>query len=240
VPEAEQLARQAGDPELAAGPLAGLDVVVALQIDERRVAAIWRSSGGVVAAGSVGKTREPWVIEATRCMDIGSNPVVLAGVLPPGAVSPVVDGDLVVANGYWLCRTNKRLLRREPEILHYLDVEGEPFAHAVSFDGAPRLWPRQAPSPALVDADDWRIDVVEQGYFGSAAFEVAVRMGVEEATVPARPIPGTVLGHRHGFELAAQDGTWAAVCECGSFDITMIGRGEAPERLDFELMTGDD
>jgi hypothetical protein len=238
MPESEQLARQRNRSAPAAGPLAGLDVIVALEIDDRRVAAIWRSSGGIVAAGSVGNTPEPPVIEATRCMDVGSNPVVLAGVLPPGSVSPVVDGELVIANGYWLCRTNKRMLRREPEIIHYLDVEGEPFAHVVPFDGLPGLWPRQAPARALVDDEDWRI-TVNEGQYG-AAFEVAIRLDVEEAGVPVRPIAGTVLGHRHGFDLAAQNKVWAAVAECGSFHVTMVGSGEPPERLDFEHVDGSD
>jgi hypothetical protein len=42
---------------------------------------------------------------------------VLAGRLPPGAVGVVgVDWELVVANGYWICKTSLRTLRREPEI----------------------------------------------------------------------------------------------------------------------------
>lgn len=146
-----------------------------------------------------------------------------------------VDGELVIANGYWLCRTNKRSLRYEIEVTEYLDVEGEAFAHAVPFDGVPDLWPRQAPPRELVDDDEWRVDVNDWGPFAPAAGEVAHELDADEATVPVRPITGTVLGHRHGFELAAQTGVWAAVSECGGFAITIQGRGAPPERLDFDL-----
>jgi hypothetical protein len=40
---------------------------------------------------------------------------------------------------------------------------------------------------------------------------------------------------RHGFELAAQDGVWAAVATCGAFALTIERRGEPPSRLDLEL-----
>lgn len=237
--EEEQLARQGGrGAEPAGSPLAGLDVIVSLRIDEHRVAAIWRDEEGHVhASGSVGRDREDWTV--SRCIDIGSNPVVLAGQLPPGAVRPAgLDGELVTGGGYWLCRTGKRLLRREPEVTSYEDVEGKPFAHRVPFDGVPDLWPRQAPPHEQADQDEWRIHVEDWGLFAPAAGEVAQELGVDEPKVPVRPITGTVLGHRHGFELAAQDGVWAATAECGGFAITMIGRGAPPERLDFDLVPG--
>jgi hypothetical protein len=56
--------------------------------------------------------------------------------------------------------------------------------------------------------------------------------------VPARPLAGSVLGRRHGFELAAQGGVWAAVATCGAFAVTVEGRGEPPERLDLERIEG--
>jgi hypothetical protein len=52
--------------------------------------------------------------------------------------------------------------------------------------------------------------------------------------VRSRPIAGSVLGRRHGFELAAQDGVWTATATCGAFAITVDGRGDPPERLDLE------
>jgi hypothetical protein len=63
----------------------------------------------------------------------------------------------------------------------------------------------------------------------AAALEAAVSVSV---SVPVRPIAGTVLGFRHGFELAARDGVWAAVAECGPFSVTVEGRGPPPDRLD--------
>jgi hypothetical protein len=245
MPEEEQLARQGGRGEATADPLARLDVIVSVRVDEHRVAAVWRGAeGDVEASGSVGHTDE--VTSIWRCTQLGSDPVVLAGQLPPGAVAAVVaDGEPVVSGGYWICVTRSRTLRRDPEI-SFLDVDGNVFEHDVPFDGLPRLWPTQAPPGArlvqrgggteVLEADEWRVEITDWGPFAPAAGEVAHELGIEEAGVPARPLAGSVLGRRHGFELAAQGGVWAAVATCGAFAVTVEGRGEPPKRLDLERL----
>jgi hypothetical protein len=220
-------------------------VIVSLRVDEHRVAAIWRvpEEGIVVASGSVGYdegTESVW-----RCTELGADPVVLAGQLPPGAVAPVLtEGVPIVSGGYWICLTRDRSLQSDPQI-RFLDVDGEVFDEAIVCQGVPWLWPTQAPPGARVvqhgagtevlEADDWRVEITDWGPFAPAAGEVAHELGVEEARIPVRPLAGTVLGHRHGFELAAQDGVWAAVATCGAFAVTIEARGEPPPRLDLEL-----
>jgi hypothetical protein len=245
MPLEEQLARQGGRGDTPADPLVGLDVLVSVRVDEHRVAAVWRDADGEVqASGSVGYSDDVWSV--ARCTDLAADPVVLAGRLPPGAVGVVgVDGELVVANGYWICKTQLRTLRREPEIA-YRDIDGHVFRHAVPYDGMPRLWPTQAPSgprpvqwgdgTLVFEASGWRVEITDWGPFAPAAGEVADELGVDETAVATRPIAGTVLGHRHGFELAAQDRVWAAVAECGGFSVTVEGNSEPPERLDLELV----
>jgi hypothetical protein len=87
---------------------------------------VWRDAEREVqAAGSVRYSDDVWSV--ARCTELAANPVVLAGQLPPGAVGVIgVDRDMVVANGYWICKTRLRALRREPEIA-YRDVDGDVF-----------------------------------------------------------------------------------------------------------------
>jgi hypothetical protein len=242
MPEEEQLARQGGRGGApVADSLAGLDVILALRIDEHRVAAIWRDADGdILASGSVGHTDDTQAV--FECVDIGSNPVVLAGRLPPGAVAVAgLEGELVSAGPYWLCVTGRRLLTREPSV-SFVDADGEVFENAVPHDGMPRLWPVQASEAGrrtqwgdgieVHSGGGWQVSVMEHGPWAPAAEEVAEELGVDAATVPVRPIAGTVLGHRHGFELAARDGVWAAVAECGAFSVTVTGQGDPPARLD--------
>jgi len=89
----------------------------------------------------------------------------------------------------------------------------------------------------VFEHDGWRVEVTDWGPFAPAAGLVAHEVCVDEATVVPRPIAGSVLGHRHGFELAAQDGVWAAVATCGAFAVVVEGTGEPPDRLDLERLT---
>ena len=243
MPEEEQLARQGGRGSTTAGPLTGLDVIVAVRVDEHRVAAVWRNAEGYIeACGSVGLSDD--IQAVTRCAQLGANPVVLAGELPPGAVAPALDdGEPIVSAGYWICLTGRRTFRRDP-MVRFLGADGEIFEEVVLADGLPCLWPAQGPPGARVvqrgggtqvlEAEAWRVETSDWGLFAPAAAQVAHELGVEEASVPARPIAGSVLGRRHGFELAAQDGVWTATATCGAFAITVGGRGDPPERLDLD------
>ena len=124
------------------------------------------------------------------------------------------------------------------------------FEHRVPFDGVPRLWPRQAPTGAalvqrgggteVLEAGEWRVEITDWGPFAPAAGEVAHELAIQEASVPVRPLAGSVLGWRHGFELATHGDVWAAVATCGGFAVTVEGRGEPPERLDLELWEGSE
>jgi hypothetical protein len=90
--EEEQLARQGGRGSATTDPLAGLDVIVSVRVDEHRVAAIWRvpEEGIVVASGSVGydeETESVW-----RCTELGADPVVLAGQSTFRAFAITIEG----------------------------------------------------------------------------------------------------------------------------------------------------
>src|SRR3954470_14237543 len=136
-----------------------------------------------------------------------------------------------------MCVTSSRLQDRDPEI-SYVDADGDVFEDRVAFDGIPRLWPRQAPPGAqwvqrgggteVLEGGGWRVETSDWGPFAPAAGEVAHELGVQETSVPVRPIAGSVLGRRHGFELASRAGVWAAVATCGSFAVTVEGRGGPP------------
>jgi hypothetical protein len=87
----------------------------------------------------------------------------------------------------------------------------------------------------VLEGGGWRVETSDWGPFAPAAGEVAHELGIEDATVPVRPLAGSVLGQRHGFELAAEGDVWAAVATCGAFAVTVKGRGEPPARLDLDL-----
>jgi hypothetical protein len=63
---------------------------------------------------------------------------------------------------------------------------------------------------------------------------IAEQLRVDAARVASRPIVGSVLGRRHGFELAAEDDIGIAAADCGGFAVTIRGAGEPPPRLDLE------
>ncbi len=53
---------------------------------------------------------------------------------------------------------------------------------------------------------------------------------------PVRSLPGSVLGQPHAFELAADRDAWAAVADCRTFSITVLGQGAPPARLDLDAV----
>jgi hypothetical protein len=191
-------------------------------------------------------------------MTLGDNPAVVAGALPMGAAqvafklgrAPWVEPDQI-NRGFWIRRLEAREVHWTPT-LAYRDADGIEFAIEVPFDGpeTPALWPVQAPSAGRlathsrrskqVEGDGWRVDTSSYGIdlahaqavLDSAAFIVAQALRLPEAAVVSRPIAGSVLRHRHGFELAAHGDVWAAVANCGGFAVTVQGTGTPPDRLD--------
>lgn len=109
IPIAEQLRRQHGTLAQA-DPLAGLDVLVRLPIDEQRIAAVWRDELSLS-----GSARAPaQAFELAWNTQLGSDPEVRAGWLPPGAVEACVrdrSGDWHRARtggNTWLCALPQR------------------------------------------------------------------------------------------------------------------------------------
>jgi hypothetical protein len=258
----EQVAREEGATENAADLLRRLDVLVSLQVDEMRVAVVYRDAQGVWSSGRYGyEDPEP----LGRWRDLGSNPAVLAGRIPLGAATvnlrvsapgPWMQPD-ALNRGAWICALDTRELRRAPQ-LRYLDAEGAEFAVEVPFEQPepPQLWPVQAPSPGrlvshshgsgnTVEGGDWEVEISTVGP-GAGATEtpgefLAWRgIRVDPARLPSRPIAGSVLGHRHGFELAAPSGIWVAIADCGGVQLVVRGVGEPPTRLDLELLEPDE
>ena len=258
MPYAEQLARQT----VAAGvedPLSGLDVLVSHRVDALRVAVVYRDhTGRTWASGRYGfDDPEPFGRSLGPGLDqpkhLGSDPAILASTLPAGAADVAVRvgrGPWTKPNqinrGVWICALNAREVTYTPQLVYY-DAEGVEFAITVPLDGpeAPSLWPTQAPSSGrlagrgsggkLLEGGDWEVNISNCGPFETAAEVLAEDVGVHEAEILSRPIPGSVLGHRHGFELASRDGRWLAVAECGGFAIIVRATGELPARLDLEL-----
>lgn len=150
--------------------------------------------------------------------------------------------------GYWICALDARELTRIPNLV-YRDAEGVEFAISVPLDepGLPRLWPSQAPSPGrlvahgtmnLLEQDEWQVEIQNFGMapLQSPAELIAEQLRCEVARVPSRSIVGSVLGHRHGFELAVHSGFWVAVADCSEFAVTVKGMGDPPLRLDLERL----
>ncbi|MBE2320776.1 hypothetical protein DVA67_032755 [Solirubrobacter sp. CPCC 204708] len=228
VPIAEQLARQQNLSP--ADPLTGLDVAVSQRIDEHRIAVVWAAENEMAYVASSRAPADPtWISLNT---ELSRDPEVRAGVLPAGAAGALVQDrsatwhSAPIGRNVWLAVLPQRSGQGEPA-LRYLDVEGAPFELTLPFAGVPALWPQQAPGspklgltgPDLVTyrAGDWTVTVTgESGY--------------TEAVL--KPIPGTVLGHVHGFGLKTVDDGWNARAECGNFIVRVEGIGETPARLD--------
>ncbi|MBE2320552.1 hypothetical protein DVA67_031610 [Solirubrobacter sp. CPCC 204708] len=229
MPIAEQLERQRGRTQ-PADPLAGLDVFLTWPIDEHRIAAVWRSDWGHQASARA--PLEP--IEIGFNTEIGRNPEVRAGWLPPGAVGAQLRDRAGVwhearaDHQVWLCVLPQRAGQRDPAI-RYLELGGAIFQRLEHPDALPALWPAQAPGPPELSqstdgvlaytAEDWY--VVTQSHTGI------------ETHAAFRPLTGTILGQPYAFGLEnTDDGRWRAVAVCASFTVDVEAGGRPPERLD--------
>ena len=226
-PVTEQLQRQLG--QTRPDPLADFEVAVSWPINPHRVAAVWRSERGFEASA-----RAPFEpIEILLNTEIGRDPEVRAGWLPPGAVGAAVQDrngtwhDARASEQVWLCVLPQRAGQKEPTA-SYREAEGtlyEPFTHNA---GLPALWPSQAPGPPELSqssdevlaysADDWYLVVL--GY-----------AGVETGSV-FRSMPGTILGRPHAFGLQTIGNRWRAVALGASTTIEIEADGRPPKRLD--------
>jgi hypothetical protein len=233
IPIAEQLRRQLASPA-PADPLAGLDVLVALPIDDQRVAAVWRGELGL--QGSARAPADPW--ELGWNTQLGADPEVRAGWLPPGAVGARVRDRTGVwhqahtSESVWLCALPQRAGQHDPPVV-YRDVEGNDFWLEVEGEGdeLPSLWPTQAGvAPRLVQRAS---DVL--GY-DARGWHVFVERNAGREDTAFRPLPGTVLGRPHGFGIELRHAGWRAVAVCGSFTVEIEGAGEPPARLDLEAV----
>jgi hypothetical protein len=235
MPIAEQLRRQLATP-MSADPLTGLDVAVSLPIDEQRIAAVWREELSLWGAARV--PGEPWPVGWNT--QLGSDPEVRAGWLPPGAVAASVCDragawhEARTGGGVWLCALPQRSGQNDPPVA-YRDVEGTEFRLEVEVDGLPGLWPVQAGvAPRLSQRSS---DVL--GYHGGGWWVFIEGHGGHEQDTDFRPLPGTVLGRPHGFGLELRHGRWRAVAVCGAFTVDIQGDGEPPARLDLEAVPRD-
>ncbi len=232
MPIAEQLRRQlgtSGPPD----PLAGLEVMVAWPIDGQRVAAVGRHEFGFD-----GSARAPAdALGVGWNTQLGSDPEVRAGWLPPGALGARLRDRAGVwhearAGGrVWPCVLPQRAGQVDPPVL-YRDVEGDEFPLEVEVEGLPALWPAQAGvAPQRTQHGG---GVLGYGAEGWQVF-IESHAGFEETEF--RSLPGTVLGRPHGFglELTSNHG-WRAVAVCGTFTVDIEADGEPPSRLDLEAV----
>ncbi len=133
MPIEEQLRRQLGtepDPD----PLAGLDVLLSVRIDEHRVAAVFTGGLGGLETYAIGRVGHPgdahevgpWATEISR------DPQILAGKLPGGAAGVVVRDragtwhEATVASGVWLCVLPQRSGQEDPPY-EWRDARGLPY-----------------------------------------------------------------------------------------------------------------
>jgi hypothetical protein len=211
MPIAEQLRRRLGTPA-PADPLAGLDVLVALPLDRQRVAAVWREEPSL--QGSARVPAQPW--ELGWNTQLGSDPEVRAGWLPPGAVGACLRDrtgtwhEARTGENVWLCALPQRAGQHDPPVV-YRDVEGNDFRLDVEVDGLPGLWPAQAGvAPRRIQRET---DVLS---YGAEGWYVSVEgfSGFEDTVF--RPLPGTLLGRPHGFGIELRHDRWRAVGVCGS------------------------
>jgi hypothetical protein len=123
-PVAEQLRTQLDVP-MPDDPLSGLDVAVSLPIDRQRVAAVWRDPPTIW--GSARTPADPRSIAWNT--ELGSDPEVRAGWLPPGATAATVRDrggvwhEARTGRGVWLCALPQRSGQHDPPVA-YRDVEG--------------------------------------------------------------------------------------------------------------------
>jgi hypothetical protein len=237
---AEQLRRQRG-AAAPPDPLAGRDVLVSLRVDEHRDAAIYRNEWDVTGTARAPGGEEHHV---AWCTDLGGDPHVAAGRLPPGAVAARVRDrsgawhEPVAGGGYWLCVLPQRAGQREPPV-EYRDAEGAWFALAVEAgDELPALWPAQATAtPRLHSYGGREGGPIETHTYGGGDWEVAVsrHAGDDQG---GRSLPGSILGHPHAFGVTVAGREWTAVAACGAFWVEVTGTGEPPPRLDLDNLNG--
>jgi hypothetical protein len=236
MPIAEQLRRQLDVP-MAGEPLAGFDVAVSLPIDDQRVAAVWREPGAIWGSARMPGAAMP----VDRNTELGSDPEVRAGWLPPGAVAATVRDRAGVwheartGRGVWLCALPQSAGQGDPPVT-YRDVDGTEFRLEIKVEGGlPGLWPRQAGArPQLTEQSAEMLGYRARGW----DVFIEAHTGFEETAF--RPLPGTVLGRAHGFGLELHGGgQWRALAVCGSFTVEIQGDGKPPARLDLEAVPRD-
>jgi hypothetical protein len=234
MPVAEQLQSQLGVP-MPGDALSGLDVAVSLPIDGQRVAAVWRDPPTIW--GSARAPADPRGIAWNT--ELGSNPEVRAGWLPPGAVAATVRDrggvwhEARTGRGVWLCALAQRSGQHDPPVA-YRDVEGNAFELEIDVDDLPGLWPQQADAPPQLT--EHSADMLT---YRAEGWDVFVEKFVGFEDTVFRPLPGTLLGRPHGFGLELLNGHWRAIAVCESFTVDVQGRGEPPARLDLQAAPHD-
>jgi hypothetical protein len=243
---------------VAADPLAGLDVLVSVRVDADRVAAVWRGEWGAEASSYAGS--EAVEHGVGWCTLLGTNPAVLAGRLPPGAVAASVRDaggvrhEGVTGRGYWLCVLPGRVLQEEPAV-HYRDGEANSFVLTIDVSDrpgfelggdladvlrratVPALWPKQSGvSPVLRGWGGGPDSEIDHVSLDGGEWEVVVSangvMAPDEFQGEIASLPGSILGQPHAFGLVSTRNGWAALAECGTFAVCVEAAGELPRRLD--------
>jgi hypothetical protein len=171
--------------------------------------------------------------------ELGTDPEVRAGLLPPGAVAAALRDrsgvwrEARAGDRVWLCVLPHRAGQTEPPV-RYRNADGETFALDLELDELPGLSPTQAGT--VPECTQRGPDVI--GYSGGG-WDVFVEGWAGLEDTPFRPLAGTVLGRPHGFGLAQERGRWRAVAVCGSFMVNVEGEGDPPTRLDLVAVPRD-
>ena len=133
MPLDEQERRQAKLPP-AEDPLAGMDVLVSLKIDEHRTAAVTLREGlWMYASARAGDPDQAHSI-GPGLTEIGLDPHVVAGMLPRGVAGVRVQDcegtwhAVVTGRGGWMCVLPQRSCGEEQPPFEYQDVSGNAFA----------------------------------------------------------------------------------------------------------------
>ena len=240
----EQVRRQtASAPQ--ADPLAGLDVLIRVPIDDHQVAAVVQGRGWRYAFSRVGDP-EAEIPLGTGMSEIGRDPHVVAGLLAHSAAGVVVQDragtwhEAAVGGGAWLCVLPQRAGVKPPPI-SYLGADGRrlrpgighwatesPYEDLLRHEAAvckgaavPALWPTQAIEKPVFSGWEGPRERATGLLFVAGRWVVSILEGAREPLRGVSDEPGTVDGQPVSFQLVQRREGWVASATTEAFTVVV-------------------
>jgi hypothetical protein len=245
-PIAEQLRRQIQHAPVA-DPLAGLDVVVRVPIDDHQVAAVVKRRGWLAAFARAGDP-EAEVPLGAGMAEVGRDPHVVAGLLPHRTTGVAVQDrtrtwhEASVADGAWLCVLPQRA-GVKPPAFNYLGPGGRRFTPEVGewagefpyddvgryetavLKGAavPALWPAHALEQPIFCGWEGPRERASGLLFIGGDWVVSILAGTRDRTRTAGGSEehGTIEGRPVVFELETSRGGWVAAATTDALTVVV-------------------